>query len=323
MTARLIPTASEDEWLEARRDGITASEIATVMGLAPDTQNSPFALYHRKLGTLPEAPDSGALERGRVLEPYIAGKFAERHPEFCVLGSGRELWAHPDRPWQMATPDRQVTENLGPCCPDGSAYGDLLAVLECKSDASPGDQWGEDGSDEIPVHYRAQVLWQMDVMGVTTGYVACLFVQQWKVLVYELTMDEAALADLKLMREEARDFLDRIDFQDPPAVDWRPPTAAALKHLHPSVEDRDAHIGRQLEISYRAAIRRYKEAERRKDEMTNRLRQAMGSARRAVARGTYGVHGDRVVIATRQVYEVREHTRKASTVDKLVPVKAK
>ena len=90
-----------------------------------------------------------------------------------------------------------------------------IAVLETKSDASPGDQWGEDGSDEIPVHYRGQVLWQMDVMGVSTAFVACLFIQTWKIRVYELTMDDAAIADLKLMREEARDFLDRIELAGP------------------------------------------------------------------------------------------------------------
>ena len=90
-------------------------------------------------------------------------------------------------------------------------------------------QWGEDGTDEIPVHYRCQVLWQMDVMGVDTAFVACLFIQPWKTRVYELTMDDAATADLKLMREEARDFLDRIDLRDPPDVDWRPATASALK----------------------------------------------------------------------------------------------
>ena len=50
--------------------------------------------------------------------------------------------------------------------------------------------------------------------------------------------------------------------------------------------------------------------------MTNRLREAMGGAHRAVTAA-----GD--VIARRDVYPVKAHTRKASTVDKLVPVKEK
>ncbi|MDR3033905.1 MAG: YqaJ viral recombinase family protein, partial [Kitasatospora sp.] len=35
MTAVLVPAASEAEWLEARRQGVTASEIAAILGLSP------------------------------------------------------------------------------------------------------------------------------------------------------------------------------------------------------------------------------------------------------------------------------------------------
>jgi putative phage-type endonuclease len=328
--AEFIPTASEAEWLEARRKGVTASEIAVIMGLSP--YSSPYALYHQKLGILPADEDQAVFERGRVLEPYIAEKFAEAHPLLAVEGDGRRLYVHPGRPWQLATPDRLVYE----CTHVGNQSWDLAAVLETKTDAG-SDEWGDEGTDEIPVHYRCQVLWQMDVTGVSRAYVSCLDPARWKIREYVIehapycdiltgrpSPDECAVcADQLMMRGEAQLFLGRIDRQDAPDVDWRPATAYALKQLHPSLEDRDAHVGRRMEISYRAAIRHYKDAERRKDEMTNRLREAMGSARRAVARGTYGPDGDRVVIANRQVYEVGESVRKGYTVDKLVPVKPK
>jgi putative phage-type endonuclease len=322
VTAQLIETGTEAGWLAARRKGVTASEIAVVMGLSP--YDSPFALYHRKRGDLPEVEDSDAMERGRILEPYIAGKFTQRRPEFGVSGDGRELYARPDRPWQMATPDRILWEGgdqgtytnyRGETMPWQEADGQSpVAVLETKTDAGGDDQWGDDGSDQIPVHYRCQVLWQMDVMGVTAAYVACLAMRSWKLRVYELTMDGDAEADLKIMRDTAECFLDDIRDGRAPDVDWRPQTAAALKHLHPKVEDREAVVGVRTAISYRAACRRYKEAERRKNEMTNRLRAEMGSALRAVTwRGAE--------VAARQVYEVKEHTRKASTTDKLVPAR--
>jgi putative phage-type endonuclease len=303
----LIKTGTEEEWLAARRRGVTASEIAVVMGLSP--YDSPFALYHRKRGDLPDVEDTDAMERGRILEPYIAERFGRRYP-FCQVGDGRQLFTHPERPWQMATPDRLLTEGL----PHGYPSACAVAVLECKTDASGSDEWGDDGSDQIPVHYRCQVLWQMDVLGVTAAYVACLAMRSWKLRVYELTMDGDAEADLKIMRDTAECFLDDIRDGRAPGVDWRPQTAAALKHLHPSLEDREAIVGVRTAISYRAACRRYKEAERRKNEMANRLRAEMGSARTAVTR-----RGEQV--ATRQVYEVKEHTRKASTTDKLVPAK--
>jgi putative phage-type endonuclease len=300
VTGRLVlpGSAPEADWLEARRHGITASEIAIVMGLSP--YSSPFALYHRKTGALPQEQDKAVFERGHVLEPYIAEKFAERKPEFLVAGTGRELYAHPERPWQLATPDRQVFDDF-----PVNAAGPL-AVLECKTDA--GGDWGDEGSDDIPVHYRAQVLWQMDVMGVTTGYVACLLVRPWKVRVYEITHDPLCgsaqfrphglcrvCQDLAIMRGEAREFLDRIDLGDPPDVDWRPATTDALKRLHPELEDREVVIAPRLRISYRAAVRRYGEAKRRKAEMTNRMLAAIGTGRH----GINGYTGE--TVATRSV----------------------
>jgi putative phage-type endonuclease len=278
VTAVLIPTASEAEWLEARRQGVTASEIAVILGLSP--YSSPYALYHQKTGTLPPQEDSAVMERGRVLEPYIAGKFAEMHPELALMGSGRELFAHSSRRWQLATPDRFASEALK-CPPAKSAYGTPVGVVECKVDGG-SDEWGEEGTDEIPVHYRAQVLWQCDVMNVSRWYAAALRVRDWRIRVYTGEIDDDAQADLKLMRGEARDFLDRVDTKDEPDVDWRPATIKALKTLYSEVTDEDALIRRSLATQYRTAVRRYKEAERRKDEMTARILEAMGNARYAV-----------------------------------------
>lgn len=310
MSAVLIPTASEAEWLEARRRGVTASEIAVLMGLSP--YDSPYGLYHRKLGNLPGIEQDEAMELGDYLEGFTAGKFARLYPHLIVDGDGRDLWAHPDRPWQMATPDRLLfTDQTPPGAGPGLTLGSA-GVLECKIDGG-SDEWGVPGTDEIPVHYRAQVLWQCDVMGMHSWFVACLDWNSRKVRVYRGFIDDAAQADLKLMREEARDFLDRIDAREPPDVDWRPATLAALKTLHPlSGDDEDVFVGSQLAARYRAAVRNEKHWERRKKLYEARLRQEMGSARRAWSGGE--------VIARRDVYPVREHVRKASTVDKIVPV---
>jgi putative phage-type endonuclease len=301
----LIPTTSEADWLDRRRAGVTASEIAVILGLSP--YSSPFELYYRKRGELPDQPDNDAMAIGRAMENFVADQFRQKHPEFWLQGSGRELYRHPEREWQMATPDRTIW--------DSRPYGDepLLAVLECKVDN--GDGFGDEGTDEIPVHYRCQVLWQMDVVGVSTAYVAALIWHRRQVRVYELTMDDKAESDLKLMRDEAQAFLTCVREGVAPEPDWRPATAAALKHLHPDLEDRDVTIRRQLAISYRAACKTYKAAEQRKDELTNKILAQMGNGRRAVEANTGQI------VASRQVYDVKESVRKAFTVRKLVPAK--
>ena len=318
MTGVLIETASEAGWHAARREGITASEIAVVMGLAPETQNSPYALYHRKLELLPEPEDNTEMDLGRFLEAWVAGRFQAERPEFMVAGDGRQLFAHPDRPWQLATPDRLVCDDMrldfeG----DGTVVEefDPVAVLECKTSATR-DGWGDDLSDEIPVHYRCQVLWQLDVLGVQVGYVACLFLHTRQVRTYVITLDAQARQDLDLMRDEAGAFLGRLAAGDPPDVDWRPATAAALRHLHPDLEDRQITISGTLRNQYQAACRAVDRAERRKQLAVNRIRARLGNGRQVYDR-------DGQLVATRQVYDVKAHIRKASKVDKIVPAKPK
>jgi putative phage-type endonuclease len=309
--AELIPTGTEAEWLEARRKGVTASEIAVIMGLSP--WSSPYALYHQKLGILPPQEDNAMMERGRVLEPYVVEKFAAAHPEFQVYGDGRQLYRNGP---QMATPDRLLAENIGyDIDPAVDDYTQLIALLETKT-ASSMDDWGEPGTDEIPVHYRAQVLWQCDVMGVRRWYVAVLDVPRWQVHIYTGEIDDAAEADLALMRKEAENFLFRLEVGAVPDVDWRPATAYALKQLHPSVEEIDGVIPHRLAVNYRAASRNVKHWEERKKLYEARIREAIGPAHRALT-----VDGQ--VIARRDVYEVSESVRRAYTVDKLVPVKPK
>lgn len=314
MTAVLIPTAGEAEWLEARRQGITASEIAIVMGLSP--YSSPYALYHQKLGIIEPPEQDDAMQLGSYMEQFVADRFAGRHREFQVYGDGRQLFAHPGRPWQMATPDRLLAENIGyDIDPAVDDYSQLIALLETKIDGG-SDEWGEEGTGEIPVHYRAQALWQMDVMGVSTVYVAAFIWHRRKVRVYEITLDDDAREDLALMLDEAERFLRRLSDEDPPDVDWRPATIDALKTLHPSVDDdEDALVSTQLAKRYRAAVKNAKHWEQRKKLYEARLREAMGSARRASF-----LRIGREPLVRRDVYDVKEHVRKASTVDKLVPV---
>lgn len=300
MTGVLVPARTEADWLAERRKRLTASEIACVLGLAPPSWEnaSPFALYHRKLGNLPEPQDSVSMRVGRRLESLVCDLFAERRAEFELIGDGRTLYACPERDWQAATPDRVVCDvrfdsDDGPAgiVEDYEPY----AVLEAKTSGTY-DGWGEDGSDEIPVWYRCQLLWQMDVMGVAAGFAACLFLPARRLRVYELALDADAAHDLKIMREEGEAFMARLARRDEPEVDWRPATTAALKTLHPGVEDVTVTVGARLARSYRSAVRRYKEAERRRDLMANRVLAAIGDGRRAADPAGQPV-------ATRSVYD--------------------
>ena len=310
VSARLVlpPDAPRDEWLAARRLGITASEIAVILGISPF--DSPFNLYYKKRGEISEDFDNTAMSLGRHLEPWIADRWAEDHPEWNVVMGG--LWQSEERPWQMATTDRDLYDDAPEKFAMLGAYVEPDGVLEIKSSGTY-DGWGEDGTDEIPPYYRAQVLWQLDTLGLETAHVTCLFLSSRSIRNYVVKYHDV---DVKLMREAAQTFLARVENGDPPEIDHLPATASALKSLFPDLdEDAEAEIKPELAEDFRFAKLALDDAKAQYDLLVNQVRAEMGDAKRATCDGQ--------PVATRSKYTVAEHVRAAYEVDKITPAKAK
>lgn len=306
MAAKLIlpHDAERDEWIEARRAGVTASEIPIVMGLVPGDWNSPFNLYYVKRGEIDPPPDNDVMRVGRWLEPYVLDEFAARHPEFHLTVGG--LHAHPQRGWQMATFDGRLYDDVCRCGADGDPNPDIVctctvdfeepvSALEAKTVPS-WDDWGEEHTDDIPVHYKAQGLWQADVLGVPETVFAVLNRATGEYREYAVAHDPDECA---LMRAEAETFLKRLEVGDPPPVDAAAATTDALKALHPDLDKgQDVPIGTQLAQRYRSACRKAKAAEERKTHYTNRILAALGNAQ-------YAMH-DGEKVATRVVFDRKD-----------------
>lgn len=310
MTARLIlpADAPRDEWLQARRAGVTASEIAAILGISPF--DSAFNLYWKKTGVLPEDYDDERLSLGRHLEPWIAERFAGEHPEFAMQAPVG-LWRSLDRGWQMATPDGLIYDPHPSGMVAEARAGAPVAVWEGKTSATY-EEWGEDDTGEVPAYIAAQVQWQMDVMGVTTAYVSCLFLATQKIRHYTLTRDDT---DITLMRARGLEFWQRVQSEDPPELDSHDATLAALKHLYPDVEGgEEAQVPEDLATRYRTACDAVKRAQERKTGVENEIRAAMGNAK-------YAIDPTGAKVATRSTYTVAEHIRRASHVDKLTPAR--
>lgn len=305
--AMLSAEHDREQWLAERRKGIGASEIAAVMGISP--WESPFSLYWRKAnGWQVDAEE--IMRTGTHLEPAIADWWAAEHPTELVCRAG--LYAHPDRPWQLATPDRlvcdpQMHDNPFPEDPtyeydhDRDAFH--LAVLECKWVAHSWDGWGEPGTDQIPVHYRAQVLWQCDVMAVDEWHLAALGPGGFRSYTGTTV---GAEDELELMRKAGQEFMDRLAAGDPPPLDSHTATLSTLKRLHPDLTDETVEIDTHLADDYWDACERLKSAQAYKDAVEIRLRAAMGTARRAVW-GSGPWHGEK--LATRVITDIAESTR--------------
>jgi putative phage-type endonuclease len=251
------------EWLAVRASGLGGSEIAAVLGLSP--WQSRFSLWHRKKGLLGPEPDNDGMSRGRRLEPVIAEWFADKHPEYQVRRTG--TWANRARPWQLATPDRLLTTLS------------RRAALEIKT-AADAAEWGEPGTDEIPVYYRAQVIWQLDTLGLNRAHVAVLTGLDFREYVVEWNRAEA-----ELLRAAGREFLDTVERDERPDIDEHGATYRAVRELHPDIDDVEVEIEPALAERYRRAVADHKAAEQAKQQATAELLDALGPGRRAVVAG--------------------------------------
>lgn len=271
-------TPGTPEWNEARKGlCITATEIAAVVGLSPWT--SRFTLWHKKAG-LPSAPfePSPEMKWGVRFEDDVAEEFAERHPEHPLLHTG--TWKHREREWQRATPDR--------------LHGD--SIVEIKTAASP-EGWGPDGSDEFPVHYRCQVLWQQDTLGLYAPARLAVLILPYDYREYVVEYDEA---EAKILRDAAERFLDDVRQGNRPPIDGATDTYQTIRVQPDGLEDRDVEIPAELVARWDNAYRSLATASADLTQVRGEVLDLIGNAKRAVC-------GDRR-IAYRTVRDGHTHS---------------
>lgn len=160
----MITEAARKAWLEERRKGIGASEVAAI--IAPEfAYEGPLALWLDKTGRRAPSPDDARMTAGRYHEPAVAHWFADEYG-VKVIHNGDVSHVSPRFPHLRATPDYTVyCEKRG------------RGPLECKCRFHPGDV--QEFADKEP-HLRWQIQTQVQMEcipgGATWGAVAALVV---------------------------------------------------------------------------------------------------------------------------------------------------
>lgn len=306
----LVPAVpGSPEWLAARRAGVTATDIVTILGLS--ASSSAYSLYWQKLGQVPEPGDSDRFRLGRQLEPYVVGRWLEDNPAY--VASGPHLYRHSDRTWQMATIDRGVT-----ALPATTASA---AVLECKSWA---DADRHSWQDAPPAAVRAQVLWQMDVMNVTTGHVGVVFLPSGEFRSYVIDHTHVLhgrdqfgeyteypvercnfCADLELMRAAGEEFMARLRLELPaPDPDASAATLAAVRARFTRQPDKTAEVDKCIYEEWMEARTLAGEWESLARYQESKLREQAGEA------SVYTVEGQPVARRIISAQQVKAHTRR-------------
>lgn len=250
------------DWHAARATGIGGSEIAAVLGISP--YESPFSLWHRKQGGIGPVEETDVMYWGKRHEPTICDEFALRHPELLVLPSG--TYAATDAPWWIANPDR-----LG-----FTANGEL-EVIEAKT-ARDDFGWGDDGTDQIPVHYKAQVRWYCAALGARRARIAVLI----GLSDYREYIVEPNNADTELMHTAGEAFMNSLAAGIAPPIDGHTATYQAVKELPDGMDDVDIQVDLALAKRYFTALADFKTAEEEKRCASGLVLDRIGTGRRAV-----------------------------------------
>ncbi|AZM91469.1 lambda-exonuclease family protein [Streptomyces sp. W1SF4] len=262
--------AGSPEWHAARAAGIGGSEIAAVMGLSP--YESRFSLWHRKKGLVAPVEETDVMYWGKIHEPAICAEFGKRHPEWRV-----EEAPTYSRGVQIANPDRLL---LRP-----RELGELLEAKTSRDD----EHWGEPGTDEIPVHYRAQCLWYLDVLGARRCHVAVLIgLSDYREYVVEY--DEA---EARLLRDGGAEFMRTLGAGERPDIDGHSATYQVLRDLPEGLDLVDVEIPTALRDRWYAAQDAGWAAEDELNACRGELLDHIGTGQRAVC--------ERERIATRTV----------------------
>ena len=258
MTALNRPEIGSPDWVKS----VTASKVPAILGLSP--WRSPYSLWMQMSGRIDATPETTTTRRGHYLEPAILDWWEDAHQGRVAL---TDLWVS-TIPWGGATLD-------------GLAYTDdldMCVIVEAKS-AAYRDGWGAPGTDEIPEHYKAQVLWQLAMCPeAERAYVAVLFGQGLEFAEYVVERDPATEEALVRICAE---FHASLDAEMPPPLDDTVATYETMRRLHPGIDGTDVAIPKTLARRYVRAQASAKKAEARARARKTEVLARMGDARTA------------------------------------------
>lgn len=253
---RMSVVQNTDEWLEARLDGITASEMAIITGNRPGLWNL-WATKCRLIEVpVPDPATQELFDIGHALEPAIAEMYTRKTGEPLIRE--RHMLRHRTITWLYASLDRRRRRDRRPVELKYAPY-----------------RW-DDVVEPVPPAVQDQVQTQALVDGADAVDVAVL--RGGRVDIHTVEADRAYQENLLFLAE---DFRQRVLTRTPPEVDGSDETRLTLQRMHP----RDtlglldpSPESTALALAIRDAIRSRKDAESEEERVKNAMRVLLGDS---------------------------------------------
>ena len=225
------------DFTQDRTKYIGGSDIGAILGLSKF--RSALAVWMEKTGKEVKALDSLPLRFGSFAEEFVASEYT-RHTGVDLIHD-ESIYLHSQHSFMSAHIDRFV-------------HGDGLSnaatrLLECKT-ANPfaRGEWGEPGTDQVPMSYLCQCIWYMAITGIEQCDLAVLFGNS-DFRIYEITRDLELEA---LIIERALHFWNEYVLKDtPPPARTEDDYQALFKKSDPSktieANSKTVELTRQLQ----------------------------------------------------------------------------
>jgi putative phage-type endonuclease len=177
-TAIALPERQQTpEWRKRRSIGLGSSDAPVIAGVAP--WGDIRTLFAEKVGWAAPIIETRPMAWGKHLEPAIAAAYADETGR--KLRRVNRLLRHRELDWMLASLDRVVVGER--------------RLVEIKTARFASEQWGQAGTDEVPDHYRLQVIHQLGVTGYEVADIVVLFAGS-DLRIYTVPRDEELLTDL-------------------------------------------------------------------------------------------------------------------------------
>jgi putative phage-type endonuclease len=193
-----------------RAKSLGGSDVGAVLGLSK--YRSAVDVWMEKTGKEVGVRDSLPLRFGQFAESFVASEYALATG--LSLATHEAAVIHPQYEYMHGHIDRFVLDGDTPLIGEDGRMS-ASRILECKT-ANPFAQsdWGDPGSDQVPLSYLVQCVWYMMLTGIDRTDLAVLFGNA-DFRIYEITRD---LELEQIVLERAVSFWENHVLTDTPPV---------------------------------------------------------------------------------------------------------
>lgn len=275
-----------DEKIHAEQlTGIGATDSAAILGVSP--YSSAYKVWERLTGQgeapVAEVPVHWAI--GSELEAFVARLYTERTGHRV-----RRSWTH----------HRHRVHEWMVCHLDYRVLG-TRRLLEIKTALRKSDDWGELGTDRIPVHYWIQCQHEMAVTGYDWVDVPVLFLNSLDFGIYTVERDKDYIASL--IEALAEFYENYVVTRQPPPVDGSEDARRYMAKRWP----KDDGLVLPATAEQAEIVERYRRAElnvtqttQERDRLKNRIIEIIGA--------NSGLRGGDFEVTYKQVKEGKPET---------------